>query len=308
MLLSSNYGVNWATFPKNGASAPEQLAAQMNICAQATSEMDTLASMTLRATIDTESEQGPDFIITMRANGWARFRLSNWPILQIVSAQASPAQSVPPNWTTIPLSALMTEHTGLPLTGSIVPTGAGPGPTAVLIAPGYVNWANGRDGFLVQVTTINGFPVAGIDETASAGTSSIHVDDITGWWNGTAGARGTIFDDPLREPVVVAGATPDTTGAISGPGTLLLSAPLQFNHDPDVGVPGSPDQRILLSAMPSALINAGLYLATSYGLIRGSQGAIMQSGRGMAVQGGTKDAQSWRDQAVKILERYARVF
>jgi hypothetical protein len=201
----------------------------------------------------------------------------------------------------------MTEHTGLPLTGSIVPTGAGPGPTAILIGPGYVDWSNGRNGYLVQVTTINGFPVAGIDVTARAGDRSIHVDDITGWWNGTAGARGVIYDSPYREDAVVSGATPDTAGAISGPGTLALTQPLAFDHVPVVG-PYQPAQRILFSAMPSALITAGLYLATYYGLVRGATGAVMQSGRGMAAPSGKQGANTWREDAKELLSRFARVF
>jgi hypothetical protein len=308
MLLSSNYGISWGTFPRVGATPAEQVSAQLDICHTVTAEMDTLASLTLRATVDPEMEFGPDFIITILPNGWARFRLSNWPILQVVSAQVSPASSTPPTWTSIPSTSLTTEHAGLSLTGSIVPSGAGPGPTAVLIAPNYVDWQNGRKGYLVQVTTINGFPVAGMDATVHAGDHSIHVDDITGWWNGTSGARGTIYDPPYREPVVVGGATPDTAGAISGPGTLTLTSPLQFSHTPSVGGLYQADQRILLSAMPSALLQAGFYLATYYGLIRGATGAVVQAARGQAAPSGVKAAGTWREAAIAILERYARVF
>jgi hypothetical protein len=270
--------------------------------------MDTLASHTLRATLDTEIDQGPDFIITTRKNGWARFRLSNWPIVQIVAAQVSSADSVPPTWTTIPMSALMTEHAALPLTGSIIPSGSGPGPTAVLIAPGYVDWSNGRNGFLISMTTINGFPSCGIDVTAHVGTSSLHVDDITGWWDGSNGALGSIYDPPYREPVLVAGATPDVAGEVSGPGTLLLSQPLQFSHVPNVGGLYQADQRILLSAMPPSLIQAAYYLATYYGLIRGATGAVVQAARGQAAPNGVKSAGQWREAAIEIIERFARVF
>ena len=305
MLLSTNYGVDWTTFPKPGSLYPAQVAAQQDMCAQVSSEMDTF-STTLRATVNTEQEQGPDFLITTRANGWARMRLVNWPILQIVSGQVSPSSSVPPTWTAIPSTALVTEHLALHPTGSIVPASSGPGPTAVLIAPGYVDWRNGRNGYVVQVTTISGFPVAGIDVAAHAGDLSVHVDDITGWWNGTAGARGTIFDPPYREMATVAGVTPDVAGAISGPGTLTLATPLQFPHIPITGV-GQADQRILFSAMPSALINAGLYLATYYGLVRGSTAGVMQSARGQTVPSGVKAAGSWREAALELLKPYARV-
>ena len=302
MLLSSNYGVSWSTFPRPGASAAEQVSSQLDYCWTVTADMDTLASMALRATVDTETEFGPDWIITILPNGWARFRLSNWPILQIVSAQVSSSSATPPAWTTIPTTSLMTEHAGLPLTGSTVPTGAGPGPTAALIAPGYVG-GNGRKGDLVSVTSINGFPVAGIDTVAHAGDRSLHVDDITGW----IGARGTIYDPPYREPVSVSAATPDTTGEISGPGTLTLTTGLQFTHTPAVGVSGTPDQRILLSAMPAALIQAGYYFATHYGLMRGSTAAVMQSARGQAAPSQTKAVNDWWEKGAAVVARYSRV-
>jgi hypothetical protein len=287
---------------------PEQLAAQMDICWTLTAEMDTMANMTLRSTMDTETEFGPDLIITIKSNGWTRFRLSEWPISQLISGQVSPAGSTPPAWTSIPASAMMTEHAPLPLTGSIIPSASGPGPTAALIAPGYVDWSNGRNGYIVQITNINGFPVAGIDTTASAGAKSIHVDDITGWWNGTYGARGTIFDAPYREQVTVAGVTPDTAGSQTGPGTFTLLTPLQFTHTPSVGSTSQLDQRILLSAMPSALIQAGYYLAVHYGLMRGSTAATIQTARSTVTSSGLKGAMDWYEQAKRTIDRYARVF
>ena len=307
MLLSFASGVDWTTFPKAGASAPQQATAQLEICEAVTADMDTIANMTLRATLETEQELGPDWIITILPNGWARFRLSNWPILQIVSAQVASALASPMSWTTIPPSALITEHNIPSSTGSIVPAAQGPGATAILVAPGYVDWSNGRKGYLVQTQTINGFPTTGIDQTASAGATSIHVDDITGWYNGTLGALGTVYDPPFHEHASVINATPDTAGSIQGPGTLAISQGLQFTHTPQVGSGTSPDQRILFSAMPPALIQAGYYLATYYGLIRGSTAAVMQSARGVAAPSGMARAQSWYTQAESIIKRYARV-
>lgn len=308
MLLANSYGISWNTFPKPGASEPEQVAAQLDICWTVTSTMDTLANQALRATVDTEAEFGPDFVVTVLRNGWARFRLSHWPISQLVSAQVSPAGSVPPQWLTIPTNALQTEHQGLPPAGTIVPDGAGPGPTAALIAPGYVTWALGRKGYYVQVTSVNGFPTCGIDQPAVAGDTSLHVDDITGWWNGTAGARGTIYDPPFRETVTVSGVTPDTTGALQGPGTLTLANPLKFPHTPVVDQPQQPDEKVLLSSMPQSLIQAGYYLATHYGLIRGSTAGVVQTVRGQGTSASPRSANDWYEQAQRIIERYGRVF
>jgi hypothetical protein len=307
MLLAFASGVDWLTFPKAGASAPQQATAQLEICEAVTGDMDTIANMTLRATLETEQELGPDWIITMLPNGWTRFRLSNWPILQIISAQVASALASPTSWTAIPTSALITEHNIPSTTGSIVPSSQSPGATAVLIAPGYVDWSNGRKGYIVQTQTINGFPTTGMDQSCLAGAVSIHVDDITGWWNGTLGALGTIYDPPFHEHISVVGTNPDAAGAISGPGVLTLSQGLQFAHTPQVGSGTSPDLRVLVSCMPPALIQAGYYLATYYGLIRGSTAAVMQSARGVAAPSGVARAQSWYTQAESIIKRYARV-
>src|SRR5665647_2451866 len=102
MLLSSSFGISWGTFPKPGASIAEQVAAQLDICQTLTTEMDTLAGMTMRATLDIETVFGPDFAITTNSNGWARVRLSEGPILQIVGGQVSGVGSSLPEWTNIP--------------------------------------------------------------------------------------------------------------------------------------------------------------------------------------------------------------
>src|ERR1035437_1780314 len=117
MLLENNYGIDWASFPKPGATTAQQVSALLEICSMVTSEMHSL-SLTLRANIDTETEQGPDFIITTRANGWARFRLANWPVLQVLSAQVSPSSATPPNRTPIPLDSLMSDQAGITLSGT----------------------------------------------------------------------------------------------------------------------------------------------------------------------------------------------
>jgi len=307
MLLATGIGIDWSSFPTEGASVPDQVSAQQEICATVTSTLDSMANQTLRATVDVEQEFGPDFIITILPNGWARFRLSHWPILQLVSAQyCVSGGAAPVTWTPIPANALMMEHSGLPVTGTIVPSGPGPNPTAALIGPGYINWYNGRKGWLLQVTSINGFPVAGIDEATIVGATSVHVDDIGGWWNGTAGARGIIFDPPWRESATCAGSTPDVTGAINGPGTLTLANPLQFPHRPSVGLDNTPSQKILLSAMPHGIIQAGYYLATHYGLIRGATAAVMQSSRGQVITSGMRGAMDWYGLAEKAMEPYAR--
>lgn len=304
VLKATNVGVQWDTFPTDKASEGDKLAALQDICATVTSEMDTVANQTLRAIVDTEDEFGPDYTITVdNSSGWARFRFpSLTPILSIVSGRCSPAATNgTPTWTDIPTTAMATEHALVTPQGTTVPTTA-TGPVAVLIAPGYINWYSGRKGYRVQITAICGYPVAGIDQAASAGATSVHVDDVTGW----LGVRGTIFDPPGREQITVSAVTPDVAGAISGPGTLTLATALKYDHSPQIGNPDLPDQPILLSAMPQALRQAGLYFAVHYGLIRGSTAAIMQSSRGQVLSQGIQSAQDWHALGIKEIGRWAR--
>ena len=309
VLLANSYGIDWRTFPRVGASSDEALAAQIDACWAATSEMNTAANQSLRAGVDTESEFGPDLVVTVGQNGWARMRLTRSPVLRLVGGAVSPAGSSPPAYQAIPASAMLIEH-GLTHDSTIVPVGAGPQPTAALIAPGRVTWQAGRNGFLLQVTTVSGYPTAGIDEAADAGAASVHVDDVTGWWDPDRGlgAAGVILDPPWREEVRVASMTPDTAGAISGPGTLGLTAPLQFPHTPLVGSAVGPDQRVLLTAMPAGLRQAALYFALSIALARGTNAAAVQTGRGGSQASTGNSSEYWRGLAEKAVKPYARTW
>jgi len=300
---SSNVGISWTTFPKPGASEPEQVAAQTDICQALTSEMDALANQVLRANVATEQEFGPDYRVTVMKNGWTRFRLVRWPVSTIIGGQYSPSGSAPPVWTPIPASAMLIEHSGLPAQGTTVPAGIGSTPTAALISPSYLGWSNGRNGYLIQVTTISGYPVTGINQSAAKAATVLHVDDITGW----VGARGTIYDPPYRETVTVASVTPAVSGATSGPGTLTLTTGLQFPHTPSVGAATAMDQTILLSAMPQTLMQAGYFLATHYGLIRGATAGVVQTTRGTVQTSGMGRAMDWYQRAEKIIARFAGV-
>ena len=303
MLRSSNVGLSWSTFPKPGAAEPDQIAAQTDICQILTSEMDAIANQTLRANAGDEQDFGPDWRVTVMQNGWTRFRLSRWPVSRIVSGAYSTVGSAPPVWQAIPASAILIERSGLQAQGTTVPAGIGSAPTAALISPGYIGWQNGRNGYIVRVTTITGYPVAGIDQDALKGATSIHVDDITGW----EGARGTIYDPPYRETVNVVMSTPDLPFAIAGPGTLELVAGLQFTHTPLVGSATATDQTILLSAMPQALLQAGYFMAAHYGLIRGATAGVVQTTRGATQTSGMGKAMDWYDRAAKIISRFAGV-
>src|SRR5262249_14999571 len=136
--------------------------------------------------------------------------------------------------------------------GSVAPSNAVSGGQAILVAPGYITWRYGRNGFAVQVSYINGWPHAGITQAASAGDTILHVDDCTGWgitsYYGVTGATGTIKDGNEQE--VIHG---NSTSAAAGPGTITLASPLTYPHETGT----------VVTALPSSVEQACIYFAAA---------------------------------------------
>ena len=277
----------------------------MNICWRATAALEEITNMVMRATIDTEEAFGPDFQLTVQHNGYARMYVSRWPVLSIVSAKYATSSALPPQWTAIAANQCRAEHPSLGLNGTVAPDSAGAGPGAILVAPGYIDWYNGRGGYLLQLTYLNGWPHAGIDQVAAVGATSVHVDDITGW----TGVRGTILDGGNREVVTCTAVTPDTSGDTSGPGTLTITPALKFTHTPSAAdATTSAGQTILISSLPESIQLAAIYLAAEQALVRGATAITVQAARG-AIQsgGGTRGPEAWHQLAEELLVGYRRV-
>jgi len=114
------------------------------------------------------------------------------------------------------------------------------------------------------VTYINGWPHSGMTANVASSATSIPVDDITGWTN----ARGTLFDGAHTETFTCTATTPNTSGAISGPGTLTVAA-LHFAHNlPNGG--DSPMDTLLVTSLPSIVQKAAIFVASAYALTRGA--------------------------------------
>ena len=311
LVRAAGLGISWNSFPATNATAQQRAAALLDVCQTASSTMEQEAMQGLRPTTAVEQEFGPDRLVTVNHNnGWTRMQLTRWPVIAILAGSVASAWQVPVNGVlqnqiVIPPGAMLTQHLLLPDTGSINTMSADQGPTAVLIPPGYATLISQRNSLIFTITYMNGWPIAGIDVPCLAGATTIHVDDISAWWNGTAGARGRIYDPPYTEAVICTGSTPDISGATSGPGFLSVT-PLQFAHTPVIGQSDQPNQTVLLSAMPRALLEAGLYYAIHYGMIRGATGAVVQSARPNVTSDGLGAAQSWYDRATKIMEKFAR--
>lgn len=279
ILTAAPTGVSWSTIPGRNATPDEQLAEQLNICARATSMVDTACNQVLRATVDTETLTGPDFRVTIqRQTGNARLILSRWPVLQVLGGRWALNQP-PYQWQDLPADQWAVEVPVIGLYGTSAPSDAGEGGQSVLLAPGHVSWANGRHGCAIQVTYVNGWPHTSLTAAAQAGATTIEVDDCTGWAPATPGgqgATGVVHDGANQEAVTVTSAS-----AVSGPGTLTLAQPLTASHAAGV----------VVTTLPEQIMWAAVLFATAQALTRGATATTVQQVPGSAVRaGGEPDA------------------
>lgn len=223
----------------------------------------------LRATLDTEQVSGPDYRVTVQVgsrNG--RVILSRWPILAITGIQVAPNNVFPRQWTALPPGYFDIEQPTIGLYGTVAPSAAGDGGQSIVISPGYVNWCNGRNGVLLRISYINGWPHTSLTEVAAPagpGAQTIEVDDCTGWAItgefGQTGAAGIIYDSGQQETVQVTAAS-----AAAGPGTLTLSSALQFTHAAGV----------LVTTLPQSVIDAMIQFSVADALIRGATSTTLK--------------------------------
>lgn len=183
VLIAAPTGIAWTTVPWPKATPAEQLAEQMNICRRVTAEINANCNQVLRATIDTEEVDGPDYTITVSRRG-ARMLLTRWPVLSLISAQYSGANVFPRQYQAIPQNMMALEYSSPGVLGTAAPDDAGVGPNALIVAPGYLNWAYGRNGWRLQATYVNGWPHAGLTATTGLPTSTTAttlVDTAAAW-------------------------------------------------------------------------------------------------------------------------------
>ena len=287
MLISAPTGIAWSTVPFPKASPQQQLAEQTNICNRVTAEIDAYCNQVLRSTIDIEERDGPDYTITVSRRG-ARMALSRWPILSIISAQYCGSAVFPRSWITIPTNMLALEYSTPGVFGSAAPDDAAAGPNAMIIAPGYLDWSNGRNGWRLQVTYVNGWPHCGLTQPSVAGATSLQVDDCTGWAN----IIGTVYDGDSTESATVLSAS-----ATTGPGTLTLSRSLTYAH---------PAGRIF-TALPGNIQQAAIFFAMAQALTRGTTATTVQSLPGSTSGGVGMDVGQLKTEAERLCDPWRRV-
>lgn len=299
MLVTAPTGISWSTIPPGSGVTPAQrYAEQSNLCARSTAQTDSYCNQVLRATLDTEVFRGPDFRVTIQnGSGNGRIVLQRGPVLDVVAIQVASANVFPRQWVTVPSGYYEPEYPPIGIYGSSAPTSAGEGGQSIIIAPGYVNWANGRNGVIIQVQYYNGFPHCGLTAAASVGDTSIQVDDCTGWgittpFSNVTGAAGTVLDSGQQELVQVT-----TSSVTAGPGTLTLLNPLAFSHRPGVTV----------TTLPQSVTWANILFASGMALTRGATSTTVQTIPGGGSSGGSGKVSSLTQQAQALLLPFKRV-
>ena len=288
ILINAPTGISWETIPNYDSTLTEQLAEQTNICWRASHFIDTYCNQPLRSTLDTEEVLGPNYRMTIDQHGLVRVISSRWPVTEIVSLQYAASFAVPPTWQTIPVTSSYIEASSAVDGG--VSTIAAAGPSAILIAPGYISWAAGRRGYRLQMTYNNGYPHAGITANVSSGASTITVDDTTG----VVGRYMTVYDGASTETVRVASASTTT-----GSGTITLTSPTVFAHAASIQRP------LIISTLPAVVQQAAIFYATYITMTRGVTATTVQSiGGGVSSGGGSKEM---LEDCKSILDAYRRV-
>lgn len=301
MLISAPTGISWNTIPPGSGVTPiQKLAEQANICGRATSEADGYVNQIIRATTDTEIYHGPgDYRVNVQQySQTTRIILQRWPIIAINSVMVAPNAVFPRQWQAMPTGYYEPEYPASGIFGSSQPTGSGDGGQAIIIAPGYIDWCLGRQGYVIQVQYVNGWPHAGLISSSLPGATTLSVDDCTGWAipqaeTGLVGATATIYDGGQQEVVQVT-----STSVSSGPGTLNLQSGTQFAHDSNVGV--------IISTVPRDIQWAVMLLASAEALARGATSTTVQEVSGKA-QNSSARADSLRHDAHRILNTFRRV-
>lgn len=300
MLLNAPTGAPWNSVPQPGSQAtPAQSAEMTNILWRASNIADAKVNQPLRSTVSVEQVQGPDYRMTVDQSQVARAMLSRWPVTQLLAGRVSPRATIPRAWSPIPLAAMALEDPPITLLSPVVEGASGAGGSAVLITPGYVSRAAGRNGYTFECTYLNGWPHAGVIAVAEAGSQTVTVDDVTGM----AGASCFFYDGAATETVTVTSAAAASAVALpaggtvqAGPGTVTLSAPLGYAHA----------EGTVISALPQDIAWATILIATSQVLDSGMESIAAQTLSGSTSLGG-KGVADLATQIKELLAPYRRV-
>ena len=292
--------MDWSLVPapqSNGTEA--QPPEGVNILTRASDRGHVICNPPLRSPLSVEPVQGPAHRMTADGAGPARATPSRCSLTQVLSARVSPRAAIPRSWTTVPVTAVALEDPPITYLSPVAEGAAGAGGQAVLVAPGDVSWANGRNGDVLELAYLNGWPHAGVTGPVAPGAVTVDVDDVTGM----AGAACTFYDGSATETVTVSSAAAASPAALpaggtaqAGPGTLVLSSGTIYAH-------GSGT---VVSALPGDIQWAVILHSAAQALTMGTTSvAVPEISGGLTSTGG--GAADLKRDAMKILKKYARV-
>ena len=267
MLTSKPAGLAWNVVPTLTASSGEQLAQLAQCCWSATSFVDSYCRQPLRAMVNTEELTGPGRgrVMVDRDTGITTLITRRWPVSSVLAVQTSPVASFPQQWTLV-TPGQFRPKTPLIITPSPAPVQGPGGGNAVSVAPGWIGSTCGPPGLpgsgsgmsQILLSYTSGWPHCGLTGSgANEGDTVLNVDDVTMW----PGVGGFLYDGEFTETVQVISATatsapplPGIAGTCqAGAGTLTLSGPLAYGHEPGTVISALPLNVIHGAALAAAV-------------------------------------------------------
>lgn len=298
ILQAAPTGISWNTIPAGSQVSPEARASEiLSICNRATSMAEGFTNQVLRASVNTEFVESPNYYATVQpATGNIRVILSRWPIMQILAISVSP-NGWPRSFQALPANYWAAEQPVLGVFGSTAAGGSAQGGQAIVFSSqAGGGWDLGRSGYIIQIQYVSGWPHTTLTAAANAGDTVLQVDDCTGWAVtndiGLTGARGTIYDPGGNGESLTAAVSSVT----SGPGQLTLQSPVLYPHPVNT----------MFSTMPASIQWACVLYSSAIALTRGATATSIHTIPGGSA-GDAKGPSSMMEEAELLLHDYRRV-
>lgn len=288
LLTTAQTGIAWGTIPARDATANAQLAAQKDLCLRSTGMVNRYVDQELRARLRTETVYGPDFRMTIEPNGAVRVILPARPIIKVTGGRATITSVFPRQWTEIAADQFDLEQPQTSANAGVEDLGG----QAVLLAPGHITRALGRNGYGLQIDFVSGFPHTELTANAAVGATAVSVAELTGW---TVGDVASLDQGGQPEEQATVAALSGT----SGPGMVTLTAPLAAAWPTGA----------LFTALPAPVTQAAILYATAQALTRSASVTTVQSaGTGSSRTGRAASPLDLQKIAEQYLRPYRRVF
>ena len=247
MLEDAPLGIDWSSVGSNPNDPNDNLAALLDVCWVATNACDNTAQQPIHATVDVDELEGPGTERLIVRPGWtgvAQAMMNHWPVIDVVAAQCAYQQEAfLGNFTAVPANMIRPALTSNQLFGgSSLGSSGADGMNIITLAPGVINWANGREGQVLQIAYTNGWPHAGLlPWQVLTGNMVVSSNVITGLSSTTGMTVGQPVGSPAFElgSSVITDVVSSTSVAVADEAQYDFSStpqPLQFGYPPGVAM------------------------------------------------------------------------